>query len=170
MNPGYHENQKPVVLRPMKPDILFEHDIFSIVFYFDVIRVDNAKLLLWIDRWNPSCIRGVLWMLETNLPWGLPALVGSQRLLRTSLYTPLSYHLPFLMRAPDLWPQSSRAEVNGFSHSSPGPSITPATQDKNDKHFPQGNEWRVPVSDVRPNQSDDSSRWLPLSCFSQSEH
>lgn len=46
MDPGYHDNQKLIILRPMKPDILFEHAIFSIVFYFDITLIDTAKLPL----------------------------------------------------------------------------------------------------------------------------
>lgn len=133
MDSGYRENQKLIICRSVKPDILLERVIFSIVFYF----------WCYSDKWNPSCIQGAFCRCTVLTCHGGSSYCGIsepfQDLPAFPIHTSIVAFTWFNYQM-----ESSRAVIRvlqgrdrqmATSHSSPGSSFTPATHNRNANHF-----------------------------------
>lgn len=134
---------------------------FSVLFsIFDVTSIDNAKLLLWIDKWNSSCIQGafcgcmILTCHGGSIYCGVPKASGficlpnfvadSEWLcLPSSVITCACFNYQEESYRAVIIVLQGRGRQMAISHSSPGPIITPSTHNRNAKHFSQVHEWRV---------------------------
>lgn len=179
MDSGSRENQKLIIYRSMKPDILLEHAIFSIIFYF----------WCYSDKWNPSCIQGAfcghlvvtchggsIYCGISKPSQDLPAFPTPYGRLRMALHA-FPIHTSIVAFT---WfnhqEESSRAVIRvlqgrdrqmATSHASLGSSITPAIHNRNASHFSQVAEWRIIFNwPQRPSLSHDNSKWLLFSHLS----